>query len=281
MGISMFERVVALYGVPRSGTSWLGQIIDSSPDVVFRFQPLFSYRFKNRILAEATREDIQGFFEELYRENNDDFLNQADKRESGRYPCFQKSEDSCNILTYKEVRYLYTVPILLERYDNIKIIAIVRNPYDVLESWINAPSEYKAEWDLSKEWMFGQSKNEYKPENYYGYYKWKEWIKMVADYREKYPDRLFAVQYEELNENAVTTAKALFSFMDLPFTRQTEQFILDSQSKTDADAYSVYKKKGDNRNKKHSLPEDIRGAIREDLKSFDEAHIWGYGVSSF
>ncbi len=272
----MFEKVVALYGVPRSGTSWLGQIIDSCPDVVFRFQPLFSYRFKNRILAEATREDIQAFFEELYLENEDDFLNQADKRKSGYYPCFQKMKNTCNILTYKEVRYLYTVPILLERYHDIKIIAIVRNPYDVLESWINASSEYKAEWDLSKEWMFGQSKNEYKPENYYGYYKWKEWIKMVSDLKKKYPERLFVVKYEDLNENAVTTAQTIFSFANLPFTQQTEQFIIDSQSKTDTDAYSVYKKKGDNRNKKYSLPQEIRTVIREDLKSFEEAHIWNY-----
>ena len=38
-----FMKNVAIFGVPRSGTSWLGQIFNSSPMVAYRFQPLFSY----------------------------------------------------------------------------------------------------------------------------------------------------------------------------------------------------------------------------------------------
>ena len=38
---------VAIHGVPRSGTTWLGSIFDSSPNVIYRNQPLFSYAFKS------------------------------------------------------------------------------------------------------------------------------------------------------------------------------------------------------------------------------------------
>ena len=38
---------IAIHSVPRSGSSWLGQILNSSLKVCFRFQPLFSYAFKD------------------------------------------------------------------------------------------------------------------------------------------------------------------------------------------------------------------------------------------
>ena len=33
------ERIVLLLGAPRSGTSWLGKIFDSHPDVLYRHEP--------------------------------------------------------------------------------------------------------------------------------------------------------------------------------------------------------------------------------------------------
>ena len=38
---------IGLHGVPRSGTSWLGNIFNSSPDLTYKHQPLYSYAFKN------------------------------------------------------------------------------------------------------------------------------------------------------------------------------------------------------------------------------------------
>ena len=40
---------VFAFGVPRSGTSWFGELFNSSPRVAYRFQPLFSYAFKDAI----------------------------------------------------------------------------------------------------------------------------------------------------------------------------------------------------------------------------------------
>ena len=272
----MFHNVVALYGVPRSGTSWLGQIIDSSPEVVYCFQPLFSYRFKNRINTESTQDDMRIFFDELYLADDDEFLNQIRQRKSGIYPYFERKENSPSILAYKEVRYCYTVPILLQKYENIRIIGIVRNPYDVLESWINAPSEYKPEWDIYEEWDLAIKKNEYRPENYFGYYKWKEFLKMNLDMQQCYPDRFKSVRYEDLENNTVNAVQELFQFAGIPYVEQTGEFIKMSQSKTVEDAYGVYRKKGQEKIRKYFLPEDIKKKIAADLNDFYAAKVFGY-----
>jgi len=272
----MYKKVVALYGVPRSGTSWLGQILDSCPDVLYRFQPLFSYRFKNRITTESSTEEIEQFFRELYCADEDDFLNQKEKRINGVYPVFKKKNIDPAILSYKEARFLYTIPLLIQRYAKIKIVGIIRNPYDVLESWINAPLEYNQEWDILEEWNFAAKKNEFRPENYYGYYKWKECIKLNVEMQKMYPQNFITVRYEDLYQDAVKVSKSLFSFLEMPFTAQTEKFIKDSQSKTVSDKYGVYRDKNQECKKQFYLPEKVKNRISKDLTDFQEAKKMGY-----
>lgn len=270
----MFQKVIAIFGVPRSGTSWLGQIIDSCPDVAYRFQPLFSYRFKNRVSVESKKNDIDTFFYELYQETGDEFLNQTDQRKKGLYPNFEKNPRKCSVLAFKEVRYLYMVPIFLQKCPNMKIVGIIRNPYDVLESWINAPSEYKSEWKIEDEWRFAQSKNKFRPENYYGYYKWKEWIKLDEIVRKAYPNQYITISYEALENDAEGLSKNLFKFLDLPYTQQTKNFIVDSQNKTVENAYGVFRKKGEGRIRKCFIPENIKKEITQDLLKFEEAKLF-------
>ncbi|MCK5013927.1 MAG: hypothetical protein KAS66_08905 [Candidatus Omnitrophica bacterium] len=99
----MYKPVIAIAGVPRSGTSWLGQIIDSSPDVVYRFQPIFSYAFKDAVNIDSNREDCERFFRGIY-ESTDDFLLQTDKRKAGLYPTFEKKSNP-EYLAFKTCRY--------------------------------------------------------------------------------------------------------------------------------------------------------------------------------
>ena len=192
------------------------------------------------------------------------------------YPLFDKKALNPSVLAYKEVRYLYTIPLLLQRYKGIKIIGIVRNPYDVLESWINAYLEYKPEWDILQEWAFASKKNEYRPENYFGYYKWKEFIKMNVEMKKKYPGSYMIVRYEELAEEAISVTKELFSFLDVPYTDQTETFLKESQSKTIDNAYAVYRNKKEIQKKEFYLPDTVRNEIAKDLAQFTEAEILGY-----
>ena len=84
------ETITYLAGVARSGTSWLGQIFDSSLEVRFSFQPLFSYEFKNRVNEDSTAGEFRHLLEDIYGTKSP-FLIQEDKRKSGEYPVFEKA----------------------------------------------------------------------------------------------------------------------------------------------------------------------------------------------
>lgn len=259
----MKEQVIAIFGVPRTGTSWLGEIFNSVPHVIYKYQPLFSYAFKDRISVRSSEEEINQFFDELLQVD-DEFLDQIQMRENKFFPTFNKAEGK-KTLVFKEVRYLYLIPHLLQMIERIKIVMILREPISTLESWINAPSEWKKEWKLEEEWYFAQSKNEYKPENYYGYAKWKEAKMLFESMHRQYPNNTYLLDYDELRQNTETQIKNAFSFCNLEYTKQTAQFIYDSKNKTVDNSYGVYRKFGEDKLHHCQLPNQLKEYVRQDL----------------
>lgn len=261
-----FDRIISIHGVPRSGTSWLGQILDSSPKVRYKFQPLFSYAFKNYINLESTKNELMTYYTQLYN-YEDDFLDQRDKKIKGVYPEFEIKNDIPDILVTKMVRYHYLIPHLLYKLDNIKIIGIVRHPCGVLNSWKNAPKEFLDDWDFKEEWRFAQSMNKFNPEQYYGFNKWKETSKLFLEMKKNYPDKIYIIQYEDLVNNPIKISKKLFNFMELNWNKQTENFIHNSTSITQKNEYSVYKGKKDTKKWEKSLDKNIINTIATELKN--------------
>ena len=98
---------VAVHGVPRSGTSWIGEILNSSPHTIYRFQPLFSYAMKGALTECSPLKEIDSFFRTL-ESIEDDFINQTEKRQTGQFPKFSKGTPSH--IVYKEVRYMNILP---------------------------------------------------------------------------------------------------------------------------------------------------------------------------
>jgi hypothetical protein len=239
-----FHQVISIHGAPRSGTTWLGQIFNKHSDVVYKFQPLFAYRFKDRLSLDSPPEDIQTFFEELYQVNDDDFI-------SGKWP---KSNDDQTFLkmtfdkkkqpgfmVMKEVRYHHLIERLINAVPNIKIIGIVRNPCAVMNSWLNAPKEFEKGWDVMAEWRRAPSKNQGRIEEYYGYEKWKELALTFLDYERKYPRNFFLIQYERLVSSPIEIVRKAFSFSGLSMEKQVIDFVKVSQSYHVEDTYAVYK----------------------------------------
>ena len=147
------KKIVSIHGVPRSGTSWLGQIFNSSPDVKFKYQPLFSYAFKDKIDLRSNENEIRNYYKSLY-DFNDEFLDQKKNIVNGLYPNFKKKNKHPDFLVTKMNRYHFLILHLMEQIDNIVFIAIVRHPCAVLNSWKNNPQEFKEGWDFKKEWRF-------------------------------------------------------------------------------------------------------------------------------
>jgi len=260
----MYTNIVLIAGVARSGTSWLGQIIDSSLAVAYRFQPLFSYAFKGFLKYDSTKEDYIRFFKGIYY-SNDAFLLQKDKIESGQYPNFLKKTDPV-VLAFKENRYQYLFPKMISLFENIKMIGIVRHPCAVINSWITNPKEFPPETDVYKEWRFGGCKNQGREEEFFGFYKWREMANLYLDLKDKFPHRVHVLSYNELVDNPREQVNEIFHFLGIKVTKQTKKFISECNSKHIEGPYSVYKNKNVKDKWKKQLNPKIVDEIYSELK---------------
>jgi hypothetical protein len=79
---TLAASAILIVGAPRSGTSWLGKIFDSHPDVLYRFEPDW---FDPPELVSDTA---------AIRSNIARWIGQSDPRASGKRPFFPKSWQS-------------------------------------------------------------------------------------------------------------------------------------------------------------------------------------------
>lgn len=259
----MKTKVIYIAGVARSGTSWIGQVINSHPKVRYQFQPLFSYEFRGKINEESSSEEFNVFFEELFNADSE-FLGQKDKIAQGVYPDFNK--DNPNILAFKENRFQSVIAPMMRKAGQVHLVAIVRNPCAVLLSWTKNKSEFPEGADLMKEWRFAECKNQ-GPEDYFGYFKWKEVTNLYLDLKEQFPDRVTLLHYDKLLEAPEAGLKEMFNDLDLDYSKQTEGFVNASTKGRGDNYYSVYTG-GRNKDKwKTELPPSIVEEIHQDLKS--------------
>jgi hypothetical protein len=232
------KKVIYIAGVARSGTSWLGQVFNSSPDVTFRFQPLFAYEFKNAVNEDSSAADFSQLFEQMVL-NDSSFLVQEDKVLSGTYPDFEKNSTN-SILAFKENRYQSVIEPMMRKVPYLYGVGLIRHPCAVLSSWMRNEKEFPKGADIEKEWRFGNCKNQGN-EDYFGFYKWKEVANLYLDLAEKYPDRFIVQYYEGLLVDTNNKMQDLFKFVGLPWQSNTRDFVVDSGASHSDDYYSVYK----------------------------------------
>jgi hypothetical protein len=264
---------IAIHSVPRSGSTWLGSIFDSSSEVMFRFQPLFSYAFKSFLSDTSSRTEILQFFDDI-SQSTDDFITQKSERNEGLIPIFTKTRPTT--IVYKEVRYHHILKNMLKEDEEIKAIGLIRNPMSVINSWLNAPKEFKKElgWEVDEEWKYAPAKNLDKPEEFNGYMKWKEVALLFNQLEQEYPERFKIIRYDRLLENTTAEVNKLFNFCDLEVSQQTSDFINLSGSVAKEGAYSVFRNNQTDDRWKKDLPPNIIEQIRVDLKgTFLETYI--------
>lgn len=234
---------IAIHSVPRSGSTWLGEIFNSHPEVIYKYQPLFSYAFKGRLTTSSTQTEIFNFFKEIAI-TNDDFIDQSEARKNGKMPVFKKSVTPTTVV-YKEVRYHHVIENLLAKDSDLKVIGLIRNPYAVVYSWLNAPKEFRKDlgWNEIEEWRYAPKKNLNKPEEFNGFEKWKEVTSLFIRLENKFPSQFKIVYYKDLLNETENTIKELFHFCNLEYTENTKKFIKECQVTEHKDAYSVYKTK--------------------------------------
>jgi hypothetical protein len=255
---------IAIFGVPRSGTTWLSQILNSHPDVALRFQPLFSYGHKGSLSERSSAAEIRTFFEEILC-TQDSFALMATEIQKN-YPAFQKSISPTHIV-FKETRYLHIIENILTQCSEVKIIGIVRNPLAVIASWVLAPKEFNPAWDINSEWRGAPSKNQNRSEEFYGFDKWKEIAEMFLRLKSQFPQQFLLVSYDKLNKVPLDTTKTIFDFCELNVCDQALDFLVASKSRHDSDPYSVFRAKASDDRWQYILPDEITKKIMLELKN--------------
>ena len=254
---------IAIHSVPRSGSTWLGQIFNSSPEVCYRYQPLFSYAFKDRLNATSTRQQIEQFFLEI-SQSDDSFLNQSEAVSGGFCPRFATSARPLACV-YKEVRYHHLLKNLLTQDPGLRAIGIVRNPLAVLASWRRAPREFKPEWDFCQEWQLAALKNDGRLENFYGFQKWKEVATLFQELETAFPERFRLVKYDDLLADTLYVVSGLFEFCELKMGPNTRQFLNSSRQSNHPNAYAVYKTRSIDDDWQGQLPETVVEQVGKEL----------------
>lgn len=263
----MFERVVVVTGMPRSGTSWVGQIVESCPAVRYKMSPLFAWEFKNAVSRGASAEEWEEVLRGAYRTEGE-FLDHTHRRAAGEYPVFEERVDEPPVLAIKFTRFHDLLEDLLALFPSLKVLAVVRHPCGAIHSWLTAPKEFPPEADPLEEWRSGESKKA-GPEDYFGFDDWKAVTRLHLRLARAHPERFRIERYEELVDAPVAGGTRIFDFFDLPMTRQTVGFIERSQSTVVPGDYSVFKSPSVKDRWRRELQPEIRDAILEELDGSD------------
>ncbi|WP_316016149.1 sulfotransferase [Roseobacter sp. HKCCA0434] len=229
---------VALHGAPRSGTTWLGEIFNSHPQVRYAFQPMFSYAFKEFLGPDPDAARIAAFWEAL-AQSDDAFIRQAEKRADGRLPDFGTSAPTH--LVYKEVRHHHLLPVLMARAPTLRAVLIVRDPRAVISSWLRAPREFRADlgWRVEEEWRAAPSKNLGRAEEFNGFDRWKDATRIFLDLAAAHPQRVALIRYADLLADPDAGVAGLFDLCGLEVTDRTTAFLHAGTRADPSDPYGV------------------------------------------
>ena len=135
-------NLISLHSCPRSGSSWLTAIFNSHPNIKIAYQPLFSYEFKNIINNNSSEKEFNIFIQKLYNTNNK-FINMNEDYQGG-YPKYKK--EYINTIFMKNVHHHNLIEKFIKLNPNIKIIGLIRNPINVINSQIYANKEKLIDW---------------------------------------------------------------------------------------------------------------------------------------
>lgn len=266
----MIPQRIAIHSVPRSGSTWLGELINSHPAVSYSYQPLFSYAFKGALDKDSRKKDVESFFSAI-GDSDDDFIRQTENRSKGNLPIFKKDKTP-KVITYKEVRYHYLLEHLLSVDDDIKVILLIRNPLAVINSWLKAPKEFRGDlgWSVTKEWKYAPSKNLNRIEEYNGFEKWKECTLLFHELAIQFPSRVFLLNYQDLICETEALARSVFKFIGLGIHEQTHAFIGKKSDNRETGGYDVSGNKSADDAWKKELDSEIIQEILKDIEGNSE-----------
>lgn len=256
-----------LASVPRSGSSWVGAVLASSPFIKYRFQPNFAYSFPLTLSSESTANQIAQFLDELSR-TNDPFVTGQLRIDGTPAEFLPKESEKEHLTVWKEVHNLDISETLLGTRKS-KLIALIRSPYGVLTSWKLSKKEFNSDWNFEKEWYHAECKNSQYSGSYFGFAKWLEATQLFLRLKTEYPADVTIIRYDDLITNPLVHFESLFNTIGIPCDTSVRTFIQESRSRTSNSQYGVHNAKKVDDNWKSVLPDNIVKQIKNELADLD------------
>lgn len=255
--------VVIVAGMPRSGTTWLGQIFDSHPEVAYRVCPLFCYSLKDAVAAESPRAEWSEVFRRAFLEPSDYMLD-IRGRLAGDLPAFSQKTVPPSRLVLKFDHHQDLVGRALELFANLRVVALVRNPCAAIDSWLRAPKEFPQDADPLLHWRDGRIKKRWRGDHF-GF---DDWVRLATEFlalERRHPGRAEVIRYEDLVRGGAAVAEPLLARCGLASHPATAAFIRESQARHSDATYGVFKDPRVVEAWRERLPGRIRAEIEREL----------------
>jgi hypothetical protein len=262
-------RLSAIFGANRSGTTWLGSIFNSHPEVAYRFEPLHRLgddaRFKLAIERLRSADLSDEFLPELYKllirahpaTEKPPFFSKREGFNFGKsrsWPLFRGvprlsplyaavySPAGRPPLVFKEIDMEDVMENLLRR-TSMRLIYLIRHPCAVVSSLLEGMERGHMKTNVA---FLGSLLEKHDPalaaryvpglESLSGAAKnalmWRIGAEQgVASCRQH--ERALLVQYEELCVNTLEATQRCFGHLEIPFDDQTARFVEDSSKDSD------------------------------------------------
>lgn len=237
-------NVIFVLSMPRSGSSFLGQLLSADESTVVRLSPFFSYSLGECSRSIKSREDFNSWVFNLLH-TNDEFVTQSESISKGIYPTEQE-KTNVKTLVIKDTRNIFDYIELFLKYSEIKIIFLDRRLDEQLSSWITSP-EFKGLPIDSPNLLLANERKalEHFPyTEYWGVQDILYFKTLSRDLSNKYPRRVLKITYDSLVQGKVSGISQIVPDLDLDLLIGRYNELTNKNNNTtsqDSDPYSVYR----------------------------------------
>jgi hypothetical protein len=256
---TMYSKIIYITAMPRTGSTWVGQLFAAHPEVRLKYCPLFSYEFRGRCDERSPPGDWRGMFDELY-ERKSDYLDQEHLRTKGDVPTFDNVNPRPPVMCVKSNRFHTLTRSMVSKLPEITWIALARDPVTTIASWVLNPTEFVEPCTVDADWRSGECRRT-RPGEHWGFADWLWVTAMHAELATAHPDRFTQLHYEDLSHAPVEAAKRLLDIAGLSHDPQVLEFARSSQAEHSAQPRSVFKNPRRSASRYDTLPAGIVAAM--------------------
>ncbi|NRP23401.1 hypothetical protein XMM379_000072 [Aliiroseovarius sp. xm-m-379] len=258
------DGIALLHGLPRSGTSLLGMLLAGHPDISYRYQPLVSYEYRDRLEEYLGHEGLETLAKEL-RTTQDPFIRQW-RREDLDTHIQSVSRRPAPVMLIKQVRFHNHLNDWM-RSPLAQLILLNRKPEDLIASQLTAFAEL-GQYELTEDtWRHAEQKNGNDENSFYGYEKIAEFREISSLLKARYPSRVLSLDYEDLVADPKAVLAQIFDFLQLEPAGQVTRlvdYLMESTETAPAGAYQKRRRIA-SRSKPYAPEiEEIRQIIRDE-----------------